>query len=75
MNRDAAASSHFHIRWSGTSQPDWQPFTTREAAKIRAHELAQPGERFCIEEFDESCSKCRETSALSVAKTGNGTGA
>lgn len=47
-------SSHFHIHWAGKDL-DWECFDTREEARMRAGELARPGESFTIEEVSMNC--------------------
>jgi len=53
-----ANRTHFHIRWRRTNRLDWEAFATSEEATARASELAHPGERFEIEQFDNLCLRC-----------------
>ena len=46
---------HFHIRWRGEAQLDWQCFESRADATERAVSLAQPDEEFAIEEISARC--------------------
>jgi hypothetical protein len=41
---------HFHIRWHGKDEFDWECFESGEMAMARALQLALPGEIFSIEE-------------------------
>jgi hypothetical protein len=47
--------THFHIHWCGKEEIDWECFDTHADAKMRALELAQPGEEFEIEEISVQC--------------------
>jgi hypothetical protein len=47
-------SPHFHIHWVGKDL-DWECFDTIEEARMRAGELARPGEIFAIEEVSMNC--------------------
>jgi hypothetical protein len=53
-------SSHFHIQWNDFVCLDWQCFTTRDAAMIRAKELARPDEEFTIVEVSGKCAPGRQ---------------
>ena len=61
-NLDTPAKMHFHIRWTRAAKLDWEAFNTRTEAVMRALELARPGEKFMIEESEETCSRCGEIS-------------
>ena len=54
--------AHYHIHWSN-SKFDWQPFSTPEGARIEAERLAVPGETFTIDQFDDNCARCEETTS------------
>jgi hypothetical protein len=61
MTKDLIRASygrHFHIRWSGQTCLDWQPFESRAEANAEASHLARPGEIFSIEAVDETCPQC-----------------
>ena len=46
---------HFHIRWMGRDNLDWECFSTVQEASERATDLSLPGEAFTIEEVDTNC--------------------
>ena len=54
----ASCGCHFHIRWSGQTYLDWQPFESRAEANAEASHLARPGETFSIEVADGACPQC-----------------
>ena len=54
---------HFHIRWSGEAALDWQGFQSRDEAEACAKDIVRPSESFTIEEFDESCLRCKRRRA------------
>ena len=58
--QEISRKTHYHIRWAGKANLDWQAFSTRAEAGDSAKELALPGEGYTIEEHDEECSQCRE---------------
>lgn len=47
--------SHFHIRWMGKENLDWECFATEREATERATDLAIPGEPFDVEEVHTNC--------------------
>lgn len=49
------SSPHFHIRWLGKENLDWECFSTENEAKERATSLMFPGEAFTIEEVYMEC--------------------
>lgn len=49
---------HFHIRWSSSTQLDWQPFESREEAEEAAKEMVRWNETYAIEERNGSCERC-----------------
>jgi hypothetical protein len=55
---------HYHIRWSGRTTLDWEHFSTRKEAEVRAKQLVQPDETFTIEEHDGTCLRCRDAMKL-----------
>lgn len=50
---------HYHIRWSGKRELDWESFDSRAEAEAGARELVRLGETFTIEEHGEGCPRCR----------------
>jgi hypothetical protein len=54
---------HFHIRWSGIGELDWERFDTLAEASARALDLVRPGEKFTIEEYQAKCPRCGEDSS------------
>jgi hypothetical protein len=55
--------NHFHIHWSSKDSLDWERFASIPEALARAAELAQPNEKFTIEEASTDCSVCPQTHA------------
>ena len=55
---------HFHIRWSSTSELDYDCFASREEAGRSAEQLVRPNETYSVEEFDDSCEKCAAMSRV-----------
>jgi hypothetical protein len=51
--------SHYHIRWSGKEELDWERFSSLPEAKARARELVRPFENYTIEEYDQACPRCQ----------------
>ena len=51
--------THYHIRWAQIPLLDWESFNTRVEAEAAAQILARPGETYTIEEYDETCPRCR----------------
>lgn len=49
---------HYHIRWSGKTELDWEGFDTRANAEASAKYLVRPGETYIIEEHGQSCARC-----------------
>ena len=66
MDIDTAIPTHFHIRWT-PDKLDWERFDSQEEADICARKLAYPGGSFSIEEFGDSCAKCRAVRRSTVA--------
>jgi hypothetical protein len=56
---------HFHIRWSGASEIDYDAFDSADKAELAAKELVRHNETYSIEEYDDSCKRC----AALLAKT------
>ena len=56
----AAEEPHFHIKWSGHDELDWERFDAREMAEERARELVRPGEGYTIREQREGCPVCSQ---------------
>jgi hypothetical protein len=61
-----SSKTHFHIRWTGARRLDWEAFSTREQAEMRAKEFLRQDETYSLEMFDESCPRCK--GRASVAK-------
>jgi hypothetical protein len=61
---DLTQSPHYHIRWSGNEELDWACFPTTAEALKSARRLAQPGERYTIEEENGACQRCQDTMNL-----------
>jgi hypothetical protein len=59
---------HYHIRWSGKTTLDWEPFHVRADAEARAKELAGLGETYAIEETDGTCPQCHDAMDLTSAQ-------
>lgn len=60
MNPNGIPSEvHFHIRWLLLGELDWERHETRAQAEESAKKLSQRNEQYRIEQFDESCPKCR----------------
>jgi hypothetical protein len=57
--QEISRKTHYHIRWAGKANLDWQAFSTRAEADESAKELALPGEGYTIEEHGEACSQCK----------------
>jgi hypothetical protein len=55
--------THFHIRWEGSTNLDWECFETQSDALGRAMEIARPEEDFTIEEVSMNCPLRRAHSA------------
>jgi hypothetical protein len=53
--------THYHIRWSGSAQLDWERFNTPAEAEASAKQLLRHGETYMIEEHNRACSRCRAT--------------
>ncbi len=51
--------THYHIRWSGSVQLDWERFNTPAEAEASAKQLLRHGETYAIEEHNDTCSRCR----------------
>lgn len=51
--------THYHIRWSGKEELDWEAFDTRAEVEASAKQLVRPGEAYTIEKHDETCPRCR----------------
>jgi hypothetical protein len=51
--------THYHIRWSGNVPLDWECFNTYADAEARAKQLLRQDETYSIEEYDETCPRCR----------------
>ena len=49
---------HYHIRWSRSGELDWEAHPVRAQAEEAARQLAQPNERYSVEQFGETCSTC-----------------
>ena len=49
------SAPHFHIRWTGKPNLDWECFATQDEAREYAQGLALDGEAFTIEEVDAKC--------------------
>lgn len=65
--------SHYHIRCSRKDALDWERFGSRAEAESRAGELVRSGETYTIEEYDQSCARCRDVfkSVAEYAEEGN----
>jgi hypothetical protein len=59
VNLEAFTMTHYHIRWSGKEELDWEAFDTRAEVEASAKQLVRPGEAYTIEEHDETCPRCR----------------
>jgi hypothetical protein len=57
------SKNHFHIRWADVAKLDWESFSTHQEADARAREFLRTGEKYTIEEFTESCERCRPKTA------------
>ena len=57
------STKHFHIRWKGKADLDWECFATREMAEADARYLARANEEFSIEEVNGSCPMRMRVSA------------
>lgn len=55
MIRRIDGTPHFHIRWMGKEDLDWECFATVQEASERARDLTVPGEPFDIEEVHTNC--------------------
>jgi hypothetical protein len=66
MDQEIKSSSkiHFHIRWTGVKRLDWEAFSTRDQADIRAKEFVRQDETYSLEMFDESCPRCKGGSGI-----------
>lgn len=60
---DRSIRIHYHIKWDGAGKLDWEAFKTKEQADQRALELARTGEKYDIEERDDSCERCKQQTA------------
>ena len=58
--------THYHFRWSGSAQLDWERFNTPAEAEASAKQLLRHGETYMIEEHDRTCSRCRAARNLRV---------
>lgn len=54
---------HFHIRWSGVSDLDYERFDSREQADESAKLLVRRDETYSIEQFGDSCGRCAKAAA------------
>ncbi|HZP32433.1 MAG TPA: hypothetical protein VFB23_03635 [Candidatus Acidoferrales bacterium] len=54
--------NHYHIRWSGKKELDWETFPTHNEANAAAKQLVRRGESYTVEQFDEDCLVCRTLS-------------
>jgi hypothetical protein len=45
----------YHIRWSGKTTLDWEPFSTSAETETSAKQLMRLGETYTIEEHDGAC--------------------
>jgi hypothetical protein len=50
---------HYHILWSEKAELDWERHDSRAKAEASAKLLVRRGETYAIEEFEESCPRCR----------------
>jgi hypothetical protein len=57
---EADSTTHFHIHWRGKPESDHYRFSTRDEAKVAAEYLAQPGEKYSIEQRGAGCRRCAE---------------
>jgi hypothetical protein len=55
---DRNLNLHYHIRWSGRVELDWEPFGTRAEAESGAKELVRLGETYTVEQYDATCLRC-----------------
>jgi hypothetical protein len=55
-----ATQVHYHIHWSSRDSWDWLTFDTVQKAEDAAFIMAQPWEKFTIEEADEICPRCTQ---------------
>ena len=56
--------THYHIRWSGNVQLDWERFDTPAEAEAAAKQLLRHGETYTIEEHNDTVSAvpgCQES--------------
>jgi hypothetical protein len=58
--QEISRQTHYHIRWAGKANLDWQAFSTHAEAEESAKQLAFPGEGYTIEEHGEACPQCRD---------------
>jgi hypothetical protein len=59
---------HYHIRWSGVARLDWESFSTPAQADVSANQLMRRGETYTIEQYDQSCTRCREVMTARPAR-------
>jgi hypothetical protein len=58
---DAEAQKlHYHIRWSGKEDLDWERFATHAQADERAKELVRPNEEYTVEQQGKECPWCTD---------------
>jgi hypothetical protein len=58
-------SLHFHIRWMGKEDIDWQCFNSLTEALLQAAQIAFPREGFTIEEVSTTCPRYRVKTEIS----------
>jgi len=58
---------HYHIRWSGIEELDYEAFRTQQEAEAVAEQLLRPNETYTIEKRDQSCPRCRAALNLKTA--------
>jgi hypothetical protein len=59
MNEQSRDGMHYHIKWIGAAEIDWESFGSPKEAEGRGRELARPGERFEVITRDLSCDRCQ----------------
>ena len=57
---------HYHIRWSGRAELDWECFATSADAQESAEQLVQSDETYTVEEHNESCPRCGDLNSQVV---------
>jgi hypothetical protein len=65
MDRNQAL--HYHIRWSGRTELDWECFDTSADAESNARKLVQMKETYTIEEHDGTCPRCQDAMKTKTA--------